>query len=107
MTPSDILLLIDQPLAKPSAEKLLAPVDRNKPRDHNSTMRRVRDFGTLRTKWDISIKSLLRDQGRRGGKNVKDGGVEDTKETRPPRQNKTDTHISSETVAACTEPVHV
>ncbi|CAO2635727.1 hypothetical protein LEMLEM_LOCUS23248 [Lemmus lemmus] len=72
------------------------------------TMQRVRDFGSLSSKGDVSIKSLssgLKESSRRGGRrNVGTRGMEDAWRTRSPKSTEQGS-MNSETEAVSTGPV--
>jgi hypothetical protein len=65
-------ILIDQYLVQLLSEKLPFEADGNKYRDSEPNISwRVRNFGKLNSKWDITIKSFpsgLREHCRRGGR---------------------------------------
>lgn len=67
---------------------------------HNGdNVQRVRDLGTLRLKWDVSIKSLLQ-KGRRKTVRAKGGGGPQGKKSFLTQQEQR-RHELTETVAAC------
>jgi len=68
------------------------------PRDsHSDNMQRVRDLGTLSSKWDMSMKSFPTEPCGRGGRKRKrtrgDGGHQENKAF---KVNCMDTHMDSE-----------
>ena len=73
-------------------------------------MQRLGDLETLSPEWDVPTKSLLsgtRKLCRRGcRKNVRARGDGGTKETRPSKHGRTDTHMSSQRRWQCAQDQH-
>ena len=99
-------------LAQPSSEKLPLSADGNKQEDTEpSIMQEVRELGTLRFKWNVSIKFLhpgfseLFERGGRESERAK--SLEDTKETKPSKWIRLQPSELTEAEAECTGPAWV